>query len=193
MDSVIAGPIESFYTQDIKEVSSMGKKFSKTASSLESASSKMSKLHKGQTKYLEVNIHHFTEFLSKSTHFGSSLLWFLVFFFLNFDFCQAQSELLSAKQEHKKTTIEYVANLNKINNRKRVEMLERFTEFMLLQLTYFHQSYEYLKDIEPKLKQLRVQIQDERKQMDIQDRQTENLVQQLCRVRNTEISLFWIF
>jgi hypothetical protein len=95
---------------------------------------------------------------------------------------EAQAEMDLARMQHKKITMDYAAQINKMTARRRVELSERFTELMTLHVVYFFQAAEQVREFEPKLKILAQNIQCEKKRITEDEQRVERTISELVLV-----------
>jgi hypothetical protein len=91
----------------------------------------------------------------------------------------AEIEWREAKRAHKKASLEYAAYLNRILPRKKMDILEKFNDLMLLQRIYFQQGRDIIASIEPRLKKLAEIIHSEHKFLDENDKKVSSIIEEL--------------
>jgi hypothetical protein len=79
---------------------------------------------------------------------------------------ELEHELADAKQDFYVTSLEYVMTLNDTQSRKKLEVLEKVCSSIFSQLSYYHQAYEMLHEMEPSLKSLSAHFGHVRKTFD---------------------------
>jgi Arf-GAP with coiled-coil, ANK repeat and PH domain-containing protein len=56
---------------------------------------------------------------------------------------QLESDVLEARRNHTRASLDFTVTLNEVLARKRFEFLERIAVYMHAQMTFFHQGYLY--------------------------------------------------
>lgn len=91
----------------------------------------------------------------------------------------AEIEWREAKRSHRKASLEYAAHLNRILPRKKMDILEKFNDLMLLHRAYFIQGNDIITSIGPRLKRLAEIIHKERKFLDDNDKKVAGVLDEL--------------
>eukprot|EP00124_Ichthyophonus_hoferi_P000572 Ihof_evm6s22 gene=Ihof_evmTU6s22 len=98
----------------------------------------------------------------------------------------AKNVLDASKNVFTYISLDYVYQLNKLIGQRRYEILEKVVSFMFSQLSFHHQCYNTLKEIEPMLRLLMTECQTRAEQLKTLDREMEKR-HELVAVHEAEV------
>ncbi|XP_076451929.1 arf-GAP with coiled-coil, ANK repeat and PH domain-containing protein 2-like isoform X2 [Babylonia areolata] len=104
---------------------------------------------------------------------------------------EAFNDLTTMKRCFAHTSLDYVFEVNVLHSKKRFEVLDTMLSFMHAQSTFFHQGHDLFTDLDPHVKDIRIQVEElsekareERKEME----ERHTLVQKLDASPPSEVS-----
>jgi len=96
---------------------------------------------------------------------------------------EIEIERTEAKRKERMAALDLVMKMNEIHVKKKHELLENVCSFMYTQLAFFHQGYEFCKELIPYLRTLSTHLQTSRMEFEDERRRLQKKRARIVAVR----------
>ncbi|CAH3156007.1 unnamed protein product [Pocillopora meandrina] len=180
----ISSTLRTFIKEEVKKVKDAKKLFDKVSDDLDNALTRNAQLPH-HCKASEVEEDH-------TEYFVVNLIFFLFYLFFLISTKQVKNAVKANQTCFNHTALDYAFQINILQSRRRIDVLDTILKFMHAQSTYFHQGYDLMNDLDAYMKRVSNQVEEVSVQFTMDKKEMEErhtLVQKMVDLKNFALSL----